>query len=129
MGYLEMALRAMGEGQDRAHLSLRGIEVENATKATDEMKAQNVPEMPAGIKLITWNPMRPPIAISYCAVVNDVECFIVDTLTEIGKTLRSKQAPETSRRLRDLVDTLEQCGVLVQVCGVGSRSGRSEGCQ
>jgi hypothetical protein len=38
-------------------------------------------------------------------------------------TKASKPEPETSRKLRDLVDALEQCGVVVKISGVGSPSG------
>ena len=87
--------------------------------------AEKIPPMPPGVTLIAWNPKHPPVGISYCAVVNDVEGFIADTLTQLGKLLDSKAEPETTSELRDLVDALEQCGVIVQIRGVGSgRRGR-----
>ena len=85
--------------------------------------AEKIPPMPPGVTLIAWNPKHPPVGISYCAVVNDVEGFISDTLTQLGKLLDSKAEPETTRQLRDLVDALEQCGVVVQIRGVGSAVG------
>ena len=93
-----------------ACLNKRGI-----PPTTETTKAPSAPKMPPGVTLIEWNPKPPPVGISYCAVVNDVEGFITDTLTQLGKLLDSKAEPDRARKLRDLVDALEQCGVVVQV--------------
>jgi hypothetical protein len=122
MSYLEMALRAAKEMDELANCP-RYDRTTVATKATSATKASFAQEMPEGVRLLEGNPKPAPVVLTHMAVVNDVESFIADTLTQLGKALRSKPEPETSRKLRDLVDALEQCGVVVKISGVGSPSG------
>ena len=122
-------IQTLEDRETRLEQPFKGRIMENAgrtvpTKPT-KPTAEKIPPMPRGVKLIAWNPKRPPVGISYCAVVSDVEGFIADTLTQIGKLLNSKAEPEARRKLRDLVDVLEQCGVVVKIRGIGSPSGGS----
>ena len=97
---------------DRA---LRALAEINGTSCAP---VEKIPPMPPGVELLTWNPKRPPVAITQCAVVTDVESFVAATLQQLGRLLLRRQ-PD-SRQLRDLVDALEQCGVVVRIRGVGS---------
>ena len=87
------------------------------------LKQRDVPKMPLGVTLIAWNPKRPPVGISYCTVVNAVEGLVADSLAQLGKLLNCAPRPETTRKLRDLVDALERCGVIVQIRRIGSLTG------
>jgi hypothetical protein len=106
MGFLEMALRAaeqMKEGELRR---------EPTTKTT---KARSVPEIPEGVCLLVWNPKPAPVLLTSASVVTEVDQFIADTLARLGAALHSKQGQATHREVRELVDRLEQCGVVVRV--------------
>lgn len=125
---IEVAGGVLSVRGDRIHCQLP----EDAAHLLDELKAHKgeviaclkrraVPPMPDGVELLTWNPKRPPVAITQCAVVTDVERFVAATLQQLGRLLLRRQ-PDY-HRLRDLVDALEQCGVVVKVAGIGSASG------
>jgi hypothetical protein len=99
MGFLEMALRAVEElkhGERKSDATTETtkapavIQSDAGLTTTKTTKAPSVPKMPPGVTLIAWNPKQPPVGISYCAVVNDVEGFIADTLTQLGKLLDSR---------------------------------------
>jgi len=129
MGFLEMALRAveeMQQGEKRSEATTETTKLAAIIQSADGLtttkttKAPSAPAMHPGVTLIAWNPKHPPVGISYCTVVNDVEGFIADTLTQLGELLDSKPMPETTRRLRDLVDALEQCGVIVWIRGIAT---------
>lgn len=109
MGFLDLALRAvreMGEGVDCSHSKA-------ATKAT---QAHSVPRMPDGVFLLEWSPKPPPVLLTHMAVVNDVAEFIRTALVELDSVLHSAlERRARDRRVRDLVDRLEQCDVFVRV--------------
>lgn len=100
---------------------------EDAAHLLDELRAHKgeviacpkrraIPPMPDGVELLEWKPRHPPVAITQCAVVTDVERFVAATLQQLGRLLLRRQ-PDY-RRLRDLVDALEQVGVRVKVRGL-----------
>jgi hypothetical protein len=124
VGFLEMALRAaeeMQEGEKRGESMTEATKVpltlqfDDGQATTKTTKGCPAPKMPPGVTLIEWNPKSPPVGIFHCSVVNDVEGLVADRLTQLGELLNSQAESETTRELRDLVDILEQCGVIVQV--------------
>ena len=107
------------EQANRAHPSQTGV----ATKATNATKAGSVPRMPQGVRLVRCEPKPAPVLLTHMAVVTDVTQFICATLKQLDMALHSKQGPASYRKARELVDRLEQCGVVVKISGVGSPSG------
>ena len=87
------------------------------------LRRRDIPPMPLGVCLLRWNPKPAPLLLTTESVVTDVNQFIADTLAQLDRTLRSTHGAATHRKLRELVDRLEQCGVVVKVDGVGSPVG------
>jgi hypothetical protein len=71
--------------------------------------------MPSGIRLVEWAPKNPPIAVVRMGIVTNVPKFIASTLLELRARLEGKDFLAGNWSLRELVDRLEQVGVLVQV--------------
>jgi hypothetical protein len=114
MSYLEMALKAareMSEETNRTH----PVRTPVATKATEATKACFVQKMPEGVRLIEWNPKPAPILLTTASVVTEVDEFIEGTLAKLGAALHPKQEQVGHREVRELMDQLEQCGVVVRL--------------
>lgn len=78
------------------------------------LKARNaIPPMPEGVRLIRWELKRPPVELTKVEVVNDVPRFVAMTLLEIKAAMQGKPYLAGHRSVRDLVDRLEECGVVV----------------
>lgn len=74
-----------------------------------------IPAMPPGVRLMRWEPKPAPVILTHCAVVTDVSRFISMTLLELRAALAGKRWQAGHRSVRELVDRLEQCGVILQV--------------
>jgi hypothetical protein len=107
--------------EDAAHL-LDDLKAHKSEVMTFLIK-RDIPPMPEGVRLLEWNPKRAPVLLTTASVVTEVDQFIADTLAKLGAALRSKQGPAINRKLRELVDGLEQCGIVVKIAGIGSASG------
>lgn len=80
------------------------------------LKARSaVPQMPKGVRLLRWEPKPAPVILTQYAVVNDVARFIEMTLLELRAALEGKRWLAGHQTPRDLVDRLEQCGVIVRL--------------
>jgi hypothetical protein len=73
------------------------------------------PPMPLGVRLLKWQPKNPPIAIVRMGIVTNVDKFIGATLRELRARLDGKDFRAGNWSLRELVDRLEQVGVIVSV--------------
>jgi len=71
--------------------------------------------MPKGVRLIEWNPKPAPVILTHFSVVTDVWGFIAATLAELRAAMNGQQWLAGHRGVRELVDRLEQCGVIVQI--------------
>jgi len=80
-----------------------------------------IPAMPPGVRLVHWEPKPAPVILTHYAVVTDVSRFISMTLMELRAALAGKRWQSGHRSVRELVDRLEQCGVILQVSGVEAR--------
>ncbi len=112
-------------------LGMRGERIrcrlpEDAAHLLDDLKAhknevmialrkRDIPPMPEGVRLVSWEPRPAPVLLTTASVVTDVDQFIADTLAQLDTTLRSKQGPAKNWEARELVDRLEQCGVMIEV--------------
>jgi hypothetical protein len=81
------------------------------------------PPMPPGVRLLKWEPKTPPVGIVRMGVVTHVDKFIGATLRELRARLEGKDFLAGNWSLRELVDRLEQVGVVVSV---ESNSARQE---
>ena len=102
--------------EDVAHL------VEDLRVHKDEIlvllkRREEIPTMPPGVRLVQWQPKLAPVILTHFAVVTDVSRFISMTLLELKAALSGKRWLAGHRTARELVDRLEQCGVLVEIVG------------
>lgn len=84
-----------------------------------------IPLMPEGVRLIRWEPKPAPVVLTQWAVVSDVVRFVHMTMLELRAALLGKRWLAGSHSVRELIDRLEQCGVVVEIARHGER-GESE---
>jgi hypothetical protein len=80
-----------------------------------------IPAMPPGVRLVHWEPKPAPVILTHYAVVADVARFISMTLLELKAALAGKRWQAGHRSVRELVDRLEQCGIILEVSVVEAR--------
>ena len=71
------------------------------------------PKMPAGVRLIRWEPRDAPVQLSECSTVTDVDRFIRSTLQQIEARLRGKDWLAGNWTLSALIDRLSAVGCFV----------------
>ena len=77
-----------------------------------ELLAQR-PVMPAGVRLIRWEPKAAPVRLSPCSTVTDVDLFIRSTLMQLAARLSGKDWLDGGWGLSGLLARLEACGCVV----------------
>jgi hypothetical protein len=86
----------------------------------DRVAAQSGPvAMPAGVRLLRWEPKQPPIAVTTFSVVTDPQKFIEGTLQQLEAALRGNVMAAGNWSVRDLCERLEQVGIRVAVAQKG----------
>ena len=68
------------------------------------------PAMPAGVRLIRWEPEAAPVRLSECSTVTDTEKFIHTTLMQLAAALEGKGWQSGNWGLSGLLARLEACG-------------------
>jgi hypothetical protein len=71
--------------------------------------------MPAGVRLIHWQPKAPPIRLSECSTVTDTEKFVRTTLRQLDAHLRGEYWRAGNWGLSTLLARLEMCGCTVEL--------------
>jgi hypothetical protein len=71
------------------------------------------PAMPAGVRLIRWEPKAAPVQLSECSTVTDVDLFIRTTLMQLEAALEGKGWQSGNWGLSGLLARLEACGCVV----------------
>lgn len=74
-----------------------------------------VPAMPSGVRLVSWQPKAPPVILTSYSVVIDIEKFIEYTLEQLGHALKGENWLAANWTVRELMERLEQAGVVVEV--------------
>jgi hypothetical protein len=88
------------------------------TEVAAYLKVRSViPPMPEGVRLVRWELKSAPIAVTRVEIVTDVPRFVTMTLLELKAALAGKRWPAGNRSPRELVERLEECGVVVEVSG------------
>lgn len=77
-----------------------------------EILAQR-PAMPAGVRLICWDPKAAPVQLSECSTITDVDLFIRTTLMQLAARLGGKGWMDGGWGLAGLLARLEACGCIV----------------
>jgi hypothetical protein len=71
------------------------------------------PAMPAGVRLVHWEPKADPIELPQGSVVTDVEKFIGTTLAQLDAKLNGKSWQAGNWPLFTLIERLAACGCIV----------------
>ena len=71
------------------------------------------PPMPAGVRLIRWEPKVAPVQLSPCSTVTDVDLFICSTLRQLAAALEGRSWQSGNWGLSGLLARLEACGCRV----------------
>ena len=71
------------------------------------------PAMPAGVRLIHWEPKAAPVRLSECSTVSDVDLFIRSTLMQLEAALEGRSWQAGNWGLCGLLDRLAAVGCLV----------------
>jgi hypothetical protein len=71
------------------------------------------PAMPAGVRLVHWEPKADPIELPQGSVVTDVEKFIGTTLAQLDAKLNGKSWQAGNWPLSTLIERLAACGCIV----------------
>ena len=80
-----------------------------------------IPLMPEGVHLVRWEPKPAPVILTHWAVVSEVVRFVHMTMLELRAALAGKRWLAGNHSVRELIDRLEQCGVVVEVMRDGER--------
>ena len=96
------------------------IDVEELRAHRDEVvrvlqQRQEVPAMPPGITLISWDLKRPPVAIETCSVVINPALFARSTLLQLRAALKGKRWLAGHWTTAELIERLRQVGVEVEL--------------
>src|SRR5450755_818304 len=68
--------------------------------ALEEAAHAGPPPMPAGVTLLQWAPLKPPVAIERWAVVTDVPRFAQTTLSQLRAAMSGKNWSAGNRSIR-----------------------------
>ena len=71
------------------------------------------PAMPAGVRLVSWNPKAAPVQLPPCSTVTDVDLFIRSTLIQLEARLNGTDWLDGGWGLSGLLARLEACGCCV----------------
>jgi hypothetical protein len=82
-----------------------------------EPDAENgdLPTMPPGVRLVSWKPLKPPVALERWSVVTDTHKFALATLEQLRVAIAGQNWLAGNWSVRELIDRLEQVGVFVEV--------------
>jgi hypothetical protein len=73
------------------------------------------PPMPAGVRLIHWEPKEAPVRLSEYATVTHPEFFIRTTLAQLDAHLRGEKWLDGGWGLSGLLGSLAACGCVVEL--------------
>jgi hypothetical protein len=86
-----------------------------AAPVLDELRQRGPELMPPGVRLLRWEPKKPPIRLSECSTVTDTEKFIRTTLRQLEHALKGEGWLGGNWRLPVLLAHLEAVGCVVEL--------------
>lgn len=91
-------------------------EREEVKRILRERQLGRPPALPSGVRLVSWEPKTPPVAITRSSIVTDVPLFCENTLRQLQHAVAGdNQFLAGNWSVRELLDRLEQVGLKVQV--------------
>jgi hypothetical protein len=71
------------------------------------------PQMPAGVRLIRWQPVPAPVRLSQCDTVTDSERFIRTSLAQLEAAMKGRNWQAGNWGLYGLLERLALCGCVI----------------
>ncbi|MGB8030269.1 MAG: hypothetical protein WCF30_11450 [Terracidiphilus sp.] len=71
------------------------------------------PAMPAGARLVSWNPKTAPVRLSECSTATNVDLFIRTSLAQLEAALQGRSWLAGGWGLSGLTQRLALCGCIV----------------
>ena len=103
-------------------------ETEKGSDDLDGMVAEAFPlppSLPAGLRLISYAPKKPPVAVEQCSVVTNVKLFIQSSLAELEYRLLHPDTVRLGWTVPQMLDRLRQVGLVIEVEeGAADKSGK-----
>ncbi len=92
------------------------------------LKARSaIPPMPEGVRLVRWELKPAPVAVTRIEIVNNVAKFVTATLLELKAAMAGdKPYLAGHRSVRELIERLEECGVVVEVSEAQQAQGATQ---
>ncbi len=75
------------------------------------------PKLPLGVRLVRYQPKKPPVGIEICSVVTDVEKFLLTKLGELEARLHDPVQIRAGDSVFEILAKLEQVGLQVAIDG------------
>ena len=69
------------------------------------------PPLPLGVRLVSYKPKAPPVAVTVCSVVTDVPKFIEHWLAELAARLHAPIQIRAGDSVFELLSKLADCGL------------------
>lgn len=105
--YFVNSVSACGGHRD----SLAEVQASPASQSANDIFSP--PEMPPGVKLVSWEPLPAPVQVSPCSTVTDIDRFIRSTLLQLKAAMEGQSWLSGNWGLSGLLDRLEACGCVV----------------
>ena len=73
------------------------------------------PPLPNGLRLISYAPQKPPVAVEQCSIVTNVELFIQSSLADLEDKLNHPNAIRWGWTVPQMLDRLRQVGLVIEI--------------
>jgi hypothetical protein len=87
----------------------------NRDELVEVLRERDIPDLPPGVKLISWKPKQPPVMLNRYSVVTDCALFAKATLRQLAAALAGKEWLAGNWSIAELVNRLREVGVVVEV--------------
>ena len=83
------------------------------------------PPLPSGLRLISYLPKKPPVALEQCSIVTNLDLFIQTTLADLEAKLNHPTPTPWGWTVQQMLVRLRQVGLVIEVEKMAaSKSGR-----
>ena len=83
------------------------------------------PPLPIGLRLISYVPKKPPVALEQCSIVTNLDLFIQTTFADLEAKLNHPTPNPWGWTVSQMLDRLRQVGLVIEVEKMpASKSGR-----
>lgn len=89
--------------------------------ATASVSAPEGIALPVGVRLVSWQPVQPPIRLTESETVLDGQKFVTAALQQLAAELRGQHWLGSNWGVQGLLDRLAACGCIVEIDKSGGR--------